>query len=300
METKCELDLGTWLAAAEARCERAGRIRNRIERESQRVLKLMNERESKKGKGNHTLPVGEITESEELQAGWKNIPVSNAIGGTGNHAPTVGGAQNLPGGWTGEDGMKAKKQNKTSQNHSYNLVGLVGFWRRWERKEKIFLMEGTKKETKKREEKVARGTFVHSIINRIKPTTTVTEEEEYSSSTTYQSGVQVKSQTANIRVGQKRKNDIFVTGEQFGSPVKTRKLNNFEIARIFWVGKEGSAEDKQSGPTANQNTSGENQPIARRDQLIVEKNGILKVKGVDFNKEVAGCRRLPVSKNYEV
>ena len=161
-------------------------------------------------------------------------------------------------------------------------------------------MEGTKKETKKREEKVARGTFVHSIINRIKPTTTVTEEEEYSSSTTYQSGVQVKSQTANIRVGQKRKNDIFVTGEQFGSPVKTRKLNNFEIARIFWVGKEGSAEDKQSGPTANQNTSGENQPIARTGHLIMEKNGILNVKGVDFNKEVAGCRRLPVSKNYEV
>ena len=194
--------------------------------------------------------------------------------------------------------MKANKHNKTSQHHSYNLVG---FWRRWERKEKIFLMEGTEKESKKREEKVARGNFVRSIIKKkIKPTNTVTEEEKHSPSTTYESGKQVNIQTANIRVGQKRKDNIFVTGEQFGSPVKTRKMNNFEIARIFWVGKEGSAEDKQSGPTANQNTSGENQPIARRDHLIVEKNGIPKVKGVDFNKEVAGCRRLPVSKNYEI
>ena len=72
LETQCELDLGTWLAAAEARCERAGQIRSRIERESERVLKLMNERESKKVKGDHNLPVGEVAESEALQAGWKN------------------------------------------------------------------------------------------------------------------------------------------------------------------------------------------------------------------------------------
>ena len=72
METQGELDLGTWLATAKARCERAGHIRNRIDRERERVLKLMNERESKKVKGDHNLPVGEVAESEALQAGWKN------------------------------------------------------------------------------------------------------------------------------------------------------------------------------------------------------------------------------------
>ena len=157
------------------------------------------------------------------------------------------------------------------------------------------MMEGTKKESKTKDEKVARANFVKSIINEIKPTTTLTEEE-YSSSTTYKSGEQFHIQTANIRVGLKRKNDIFVTDEQFGSPGKTRKLSNFEITRIFSVGKEGSTEDKQSGPTANQNTSGDNQPIAMRENLTVEKNGNLEVKGVDFNKEVAGCRQLPLTK----
>ena len=231
-----DLDLGLWLCQAEARCNRVGWLKERIESEKLEMLRRLDEYRAS--------PPNYDSEPE----GWRdntNKKVGGVEGGKVNqptHPPSPPKANikisedPLP------DGLKevvptsngpTRNQMRTMNPKPYNLLGLVGWWRRHEKLEEAFLRSPS---TSRKPHIPSLRKFFTQCTGNITNITGVTEVKKTSSTALCLDRTPTNIHAKNL----KRKSEI-VDGEILGSPLKKQK-SNFSATLQFWAGKQSSTE----------------------------------------------------------
>ena len=217
------MDLGNWLEKAEARCNRYGLLRIRMQVEREEVLRKM------ENMRNESLQdVG-----EDVLDGWR-ASIKVVSGGTGDHTATVENV--ISAGEILSKGWKNPKDKNQNKNKEYNLVGLLGWWRRIEKLEEKFWNDSA---MKKQEENIKRMHFQSKInfVRKMSGSVRKTEPNESGKPD------EVDKPTRGY-LEPKRK--LFPVEELAGSPNKIRKTNaSFTSTWRFWVGKERCTEQQQ-------------------------------------------------------
>ena len=177
---------------------------------------------------------------------------------TGTDEDFVKDEDRLPAGWKMSEQMKSGTEDNATTaggGGEYNLVGLIGWWRRIEKEEEYFWKECIRKE----EYKLRRRSTKMSFIKRFYPAANL-EEDGKINLTGILLQVDENNQERTVALNpektlkQKRKIDNSV--QQMGSPSKIRKTNTtFSSTQQFWGGKQGSSANKH-GTRQNIQTMG--------------------------------------------
>ena len=192
-------------------------------------------------------------DDEPVQDGWKSglegWKASNMIisRGTGDHTTSVGSKLLMPTQdveivdseviSAGESVLKA--QNKIKEKE-YNLVGLVGWWRRNEREEEKFWKESKKKLEEKNIRTMSRMSFVRNMSGK---------PHEMESQVEVKTPVKVDFDP-NLLSGMHATNSnskrkLFLAEDLAGTPSKVRKISaSFTSTWRFGEGKEGCEEQQ--------------------------------------------------------
>ena len=193
--------------------------------------------EKSSGTGNHATPVGSSYDAE-ITYSENEHDMNRILSGTGDHTTTVCSVDNLSAGEILPKGRNKKKE--------YNLMGLLGWWRRNEKDEEKFWKETIKKQEETQKRIMSKMNFVRKmcVIEKKKKSLDATVPNENISpvevgipalNTNFQ-GIK-HATTSNL----KRKG--FPAEEQDGSPRKVRKTNaSFTSTWGVLGGEQGCAE----------------------------------------------------------